>query len=507
MAKRLLVTEAGTGASEYLIRSVRAGDDGFVVLGCHWDQFFLKNSAADRRWLVPPPAEPGYAAAIRRIVDREGVDVVLPNADESVVALSAARRRVPGRLFLPRHDVIQLCQDKYALTRFLGDRGVAVPATVAVRGPAGIEAAFRRLGSRPPLWCRIRRGSNSRGAAPVTTPEQARSWIRYWTRMRGVPAGDFTLAEYLPGRDFACLMVWREGTLVLAKTCERLSYFFARSQPSGRSSMAALSKTVDEPAVVELCTRAIRALDPRASGVFSVDLKGDAAGAPRITEINAGRLIAQAILLDRAGPHNLTLTYARLAVGEPVTVEPTYDAATDYYFVRNVDAEPLVFHASEFFDRIEDARSAAGGPVAPLGERRRSRRTPAPGSTAARQRRRFGIDGGLDRHALEALALDLGRLGQRMGFAITRFEVRDTERMGGRKENGHGNDGPGRDTQRRGGSRRAQERSTDEGLHEGPARAARQVQRQGRASARARRREIARRRRPALSAAGRARLG
>jgi glutathione synthase/RimK-type ligase-like ATP-grasp enzyme len=308
MAKRLLVTEAGTGASEYLIRSLRASDDGFVVVGCHWDQFFLKNSAADRRWVVPTPSDPGYSAAIRRIVDRERIDLILPNADESVAALSAARRRFSGRLFLPRHDVVRLCQDKYALTSFLSRRGVPVPATLAVARAAGIEALFRRLRSRPPLWCRIRSGSNSRGAAPVATPEQARSWIRYWSEMRGVPARDFTLAEYLPGRDFACLMVWKDGRLVLAKTCERLSYFFAGSQPSGRSSMAALSKTVHEPRVVELCVRAIRALDPRASGVFSIDLKGDAAGEPRITEINAGRLIAQATLLDRAGKHNLTLT-------------------------------------------------------------------------------------------------------------------------------------------------------------------------------------------------------
>jgi biotin carboxylase len=433
MAKRLLVTEAGTGASEYLIRSLRASDDGFVVVGCHWDQFFLKNSAADRRWVVPTPSDPGYSAAIRRIVDRERIDLILPNADESVAALSAARRRFSGRLFLPRHDVVRLCQDKYALTSFLSRRGVPVPATLAVARAAGIEALFRRLRSRPPLWCRIRSGSNSRGAAPVATPEQARSWIRYWSEMRGVPARDFTLAEYLPGRDFACLMVWKDGRLVLAKTCERLSYFFAGSQPSGRSSMAALSKTVHEPRVVELCVRAIRALDPRASGVFSIDLKGDAAGEPRITEINAGRLIAQAILLDRAGKHNLTLTYARLALGEPVTLREAYDAVEDYYFVRNVDAEPLVFHASEFFDRIEDARAGAGEEP----DRGPGRRRPRPGrhqEMRARERRRFGIDGVLDRHAIEALSLDLGRLGQSMGFEVIGFEVSDTERMRRRRK-------------------------------------------------------------------------
>jgi carbamoyl-phosphate synthase large subunit len=424
MAKRLLVTEAGTGASEYLIRSLRAGGDEFVIVGCHWDQFFLRNSSADRRWMVPTPSDSGYAAAVSRVVERERIDFILPNADESVAALSAARRRFPGLLLLPRHKVVRLCQDKYALNKFLSRRNVPVPETRAVRHLAGVETVFRNLESHSPLWCRIRSGSNSRGAAPVATSEQARSWIRYWSEMRAVPPRDFTLAEYLPGRDFACLMLWNAGTLVLAKTCERLSYFFASSQPSGQSSMAGLSKTVHEPRLVETCTRAIRALDARASGVFSIDLKSDERGEARITEINAGRLIAQTILLDRAGKHNLTLTYARLALGEPVTLRDEYEAAADHYFVRNVDAEPLLFHASEFFQGIEDARTAERA----TDRRHAGRRTPRrpPEAVAARSRTRFKISGSFDRHALEALSLELRRVGLTMGFRVTAFEVNST---------------------------------------------------------------------------------
>jgi hypothetical protein len=184
--------------------------------------------------------------------------------------------------------------------------------------------------------------------------------------------------------------------------------------------MARLSKTVYEPRVVETCARAIRALDPRASGAFSVDLKADERGEPRITEINAGRLIAQAILLDQAGKHSLTRTYARLALGEPVDLHETYDAPEDYYFVRNVDAEPLVFHASEFFDGVEDARLGHAAPsrgAATLAPRRNG----SPSSV----RRRFEIAGGLDRHAIEALFLDVRRLGGAMGFGVATFDIRD----------------------------------------------------------------------------------
>src|SRR5688500_9758649 len=196
MPKRLLVMEAGTGASEHLIRSLRADDDGIAIVGGHWDQFFLKNSAAERRWLVPPPSDANYAAAVHRIVTRERIDCIVPNADESVAALSARHRRFGKRLFLPRPDVVQLCQDKYRLTTFLRRHGIPVPETHHVTRLGSISAIFRRLGSRTPLWCRIRSGCNSRGAAPVATAHQARSWIRYWSEMRGARATDFTLAEY-----------------------------------------------------------------------------------------------------------------------------------------------------------------------------------------------------------------------------------------------------------------------------------------------------------------------
>jgi hypothetical protein len=225
-------------------------------------------------------------------------------------------------------------------------------------------------------------------------------------------------------------MLWNDGTLILAKTCERLSYFFASSQPSGQSSMAGLSKTVREPRLVETCTRAIRALDRRASGVFSIDLKADGCGEPRITEINAGRLIAQTILLDRAGKHNLTLAYARVGLGEPVTLRDEYDTPPGHYFVRNVDAEPLLFQADEFFEGVEDARNAGGA----AGRRYTSLWSPGrrPEAAAARSRTRFKISGSFDRHALEALSLELRRVGLTMGFEITAFERSDTGRMGRR---------------------------------------------------------------------------
>jgi len=192
------------------------------------------------------------------------------------------------------------------------------------------------------------------GAVPVKSPEQARSWICYWEEMRGVPATSFTLSEFLPGRDFAVQGLWKEGTLILLKICERLSYFGGGSHPSGTSSTPALGKIVFEPQVVEVCGAAVRALDERASGVFSIDLKEDVRGVPFVTEINAGRFCMITNIFDLTGKYNMAVTYVRLALDEPVEIRDEYDAVEDYYLVRDLDTLPGVFHSGELLDEIEE---------------------------------------------------------------------------------------------------------------------------------------------------------
>lgn len=356
MERRVLVPGAGGGMGNNLIRSLRAADPPLIVVGCHSDRFALKKSTADRNYLVHTSTHPDFAGSLRRVIRAEKIDLAIPNTDVDVRMVSRLRKRIPCRVFLPSHRVIELCQDKFRLTAFLESRGIAVPPTYPVSGRASIANAFRRVG-RQPVWCRIRSGGGSRGAVPVRNPEQAWSWIRYWEEMRGVPAESFTLSEYLPGRDFACQSLWKDGRLVLAKTCERLSYFGGETQPSGVSSIAALAKTVVAPHVVQVCAAAIRALDPRISGAFSVDLKENADGLPCITEINVGRFITMMNFFDLTGKHNMTVTYARLALDEPVEIQDPYDAVEDCYFVRDGDTVPAIFRADELFEGIHDARA------------------------------------------------------------------------------------------------------------------------------------------------------
>lgn len=356
MATRVLVIGAGSGAGNNLIRSLKTGDPSLFVIGCHDDRFVLKKSSADRNYLIPASTHPSFVRALRRVIKIEKIDLLIPHTDSDVRVVSRLRNKILCRLFLPRHTTIEFCQDKYKLAAFLRSRSLPAPVTCPVTDLDRLEEVFRQLPRRSRAWCRIRTGTGSMGAVAVTSPEQARSWIRCWEEMRGIPARSFTVSEYLPGRDFGCQSLWERGKLILIKTYERLSYLTTGGQPSQVSSVAALAKTVLEPRVVEICANAIRTIDKKASGAFSVDLREDAGGVPCITEINAGRLSSATNIFDLTGKHNMALTYVRLALDEPVDIRDEYDVAEDYYMLRDLDTLPGIFHAEEFFDGIEEVR-------------------------------------------------------------------------------------------------------------------------------------------------------
>jgi len=355
-SRRILIMSAGSGPCNNLMRSLLHDDDSTVLIGCHSDRFVLKQSRGRRNFLLPPADSAGFDWALRRIIAGAKVDLVAPGNDRDVLLLAEMQEHapIPCRLFLPSVKTIALCQDKYALNVLLRDRGVAVARTHPITDRASLAAAWCALAPRDLVWCRIRRGGASRGATMTRDVDQAWSWINYWHTMRNVPVEDFTLSEFLPGRDYNVQGIWSSGRLILIKMCERLSYLNASQQPSGMASTPALAKTVWEPAAIEACEAAIRAVDPDASGVFNFDLKENEAGVPCITEINAGRFAMITNIYDLTGRHNMAGTYARLACHETVCIDDPYDDPGEYYLVRELDTLPGIFRPDELFEGIEN---------------------------------------------------------------------------------------------------------------------------------------------------------
>jgi hypothetical protein len=160
MSRRILLPGAGTGAGNNLIRSLREDYPGLVVIGTHDDRFTLRNSKANRNYLLARAGNPRFTDALRTIIERERIDLLIPHTAGDVDTVSGLRDVLPCRTFLPSKATIERCQDARELGEFL--------------------------------------------------------------RAHGVPA--ITAPDDLTGRDFACQSLWKDGRLVLIKTVERLAY-------------------------------------------------------------------------------------------------------------------------------------------------------------------------------------------------------------------------------------------------------------------------------------------
>jgi carbamoyl-phosphate synthase large subunit len=339
-----------------------------VIVGVNDDRFTLKQSSADCNYLYTAPHGKPFVDTVIKIVRRERVNVVIATDDHLVKDLSDARGRFPIKLFLPRRETIDLCQDKFALSEFFRSKGIRAPRTYAVRSLRGLEAIFARFRRGSVLWCRARRGSRSLGAAPVLTVEQARAWITLWRDLHGVSVSDFTLAEYLPGRHWVVPSVWHKGTLLRVQATEILGYFAAGNNPSRVSSLASLAKTVVAEAALGTALNAVRALERRPHGAFCVELKDTADGVPAITEINIGRFPAGITELLAIGKDNMVELFASAATGKPKIAAEPLGSAIEYYLVRDLDAEPGIVAADSLFEKIGQARSSSGGNAAREGQ-------------------------------------------------------------------------------------------------------------------------------------------
>ena len=359
MTRRLLILRAGLAACNNLTRALKFADPSLVIVGCNEDRFALSLASADRKYAVPVISNRAYAKALGRIIKAECIDLVIPNTDADVLAVSRLRGRLPCRVFLPGKSAISRCSDKYELTKFLRGRGFSTPQTRKIGSLSEVDRVIRQFPSSSLLWCRLRRGTGSAGAIPVRTARQAREWICYWEDMHGCPSGSFIVSEYLPGRDLTVQCLFRRGMLLMAKMHERLSYHVSGASPSGVSSTAALAKMIFEPELLQTSVRAIRAVESRASGAFFVDWKENAEGVPCITEINAGRFANVPIIHDLAGCGSMALSYLHAALDEPVEPRDASTPAELCYVFRGLDTAPAMSKPGELFRDIREWRDAA----------------------------------------------------------------------------------------------------------------------------------------------------
>lgn len=338
--KRILVTDAGGSAAYNFIRSLRENRNGenFEIIGTDKSRYHIELSPLDRRYLLPGVADSGFLEALNNLITREKIDFLHPQADVTVRFLSEQREKIGAKMFLPSRATLELCQNKMGTAEHLRQRGIAVPESCFLEVESDLEKVEKLLKHHEKIWLRAIRGAGARAALPVKTVDQARMWIGYWREMKGVGYGDFMASEFLPGAEYAFQSLWKGGELLVSQARERLEYIFGHLTPSGQSSSPSVARTVHNEEVNKTAFEAVRAIDPKADGVFCVDLKTDAKGKIKLTEINAGRFFTTSYFFTVAGC-NMPHAYLQVGLGGKPGIElkPFNNVPENQYWVRMVD--------------------------------------------------------------------------------------------------------------------------------------------------------------------------
>jgi carbamoyl-phosphate synthase large subunit len=263
------------------------------------------------------------------------VDFVFLGLDLEIAALAEMGRELPVPTALAPLRVLPVLLDKAETERVGRNTGV-LPRTVRFQGADAVESVFSQLDF--PMWVRPARGTSGKGSLKVNSRAEAKAWLQAAVSLGAT--GEWIAQEFLPGRNTNWSGVFVNGEVVAWASMQRLEYLLGEIAPSGVTGQVKLCETIVMPELNEAALRVVHAIDSKPHGIYSVDLREDVAGAPKVTEINP-RLAGRPWLYTQAGS-NLPLAALRALRGLPVgdAVAPG-GLRPNMQMYRQVDVEPL----------------------------------------------------------------------------------------------------------------------------------------------------------------------
>lgn len=338
---RILVTGACGVTSRAVVRSLKLSPhfSGATFIGtdvCD-NPYGLAEGLYDVVYRVPHCADASYSAIVRGVCARERVDlaIVIPELE----VLHWTRDAMPVPCLLPPRDFCRIAGSKVSLYRLLEHSG-AVPRFQIIERDALM--ALEADSAQPwPRWIRDHEiGSTSgRGSLLAESLDELKAWV-----VLNPKIGSFMVSEFLPGRNFACHLLYHRGELIKTGSYERLAYFMGRIAPSGVSGNISKGRLLNDPRILEVSKAAVEAIcretQETMHGLVAVDLRENAGGQPMITEINL-RHVACTSAFASAG-HNLAEAQVFATLDMPDRVGAfDHPYPPGNYILRDIDGPAL----------------------------------------------------------------------------------------------------------------------------------------------------------------------
>lgn len=272
MKPRALVTGAGGQAGRAIAAQLKAR--GIPVLGA--DVRELPAGAGLTAVPVPPASDPELVSALRRLVVRDGINLVIPTVNEELPQLAAFRAAFGAevRVIVGDPGPVAVANDKLFTAWQLQSAGVPVPRFGVPRDFAGAEAAMAALGGPVVVKPRVSRGG--RGVIVVDGSTEV-DWHH-------LPDGQI-VQELIPGTEY--------GPMVFGTPAHNSAAPFVvvveKTEPAhGGVGNAVATRRAEAGEAIDVGNVAMAAVRSLGlTGPVDVDVRRRADGTPVVLGVNA----------------------------------------------------------------------------------------------------------------------------------------------------------------------------------------------------------------------------
>lgn len=305
--------------------------------------FGLHESLFDRIYRVSDiDGTSDYATQVRNICSSEDIDLAIITPEKEV--LFWAQNDLGVAVSLPPPGIADIAGNKRKLYELLAPTGLVPGFAIHSRPTLLGSKAEQIIAADYPLWIRdFSVGSDSgKGALKAAGLDEIRAWV-----LLNKNIDEFMLSDFLPGRNYACCMLFDDDRLLKTCSYERLEYFMGPVSPSGVTGNISRGRLVNEKQVLQNAELAVREVARQAGeklrGLLTVDLREDQNGTPLVTEINI-RHTAPTAAYAAAGC-NMAEAQLHHALGKLDLIDASVVVFPENnYILRDIDGLPVWVH-------------------------------------------------------------------------------------------------------------------------------------------------------------------
>ncbi|MGH3117042.1 MAG: ATP-grasp domain-containing protein [Gaiellales bacterium] len=282
----ILVSAAGAPGTAALVRALRENGEREVrVVGTDMAERSVGRHLCDAFHLVPPGSDPEFGNAMLDVVQREGVDAILPQSSFDLLGLAESKGRFEGvAVMVSSPEAVRRSNDKSESYALLDEIGVPGPKWRRVVGGEAVAQAAHELGY-PGVEVAIKPAfsSGSRGFRILSAGADRREQLL--TNRPGV-AEALRLEELvdLLGGDETPLLVMElasglERTIDGIAEGGRIVLGHPKTRESMRAGLAMYFATLDDDWLMDVAAKIVEEL--ALDHFFNIQLVGD-----KVIEIN-----------------------------------------------------------------------------------------------------------------------------------------------------------------------------------------------------------------------------